>query len=75
MNIYIKTYTSTQTSCCCQDKTMVSDNFKRNLYHFNMRKVEHGQLFHIKMKVFVKYPVILISSFESDHFKMIADLP
>ena len=30
--------------------TMVSDNFKRNLHHFNMKKVEHVQLFHIKMK-------------------------
>ena len=36
-------------SLCRQDKTMVSDNFKRNL-HFNMKKVEHVQLFHIKMK-------------------------
>ena len=35
--------------CCCQDKTMVSDNFKRNLHHVNMKKVEHVQLFHIKM--------------------------
>ena len=32
------------------DKTIVSDNFKRNLHHFNMKKVEHVQLFHIKMK-------------------------
>ena len=49
-NIYVKTYTSMQISRCRQDKTMVSDNFKRNLHHFNMKKVEHVQLFHIKMK-------------------------
>ena len=30
-----------QIYCCRQDKTMVSDNFKRNLHHFNMKKVEH----------------------------------
>ena len=39
-----------QISLCSQDKTMVFDNFKRNLHHFNMKKVEHVQLFHIKMK-------------------------
>ena len=39
-----------QISRCLQDKTMVPDNFKRNLHHFNMKKVEHVQLFHIKMK-------------------------
>ena len=40
-----------QISRCRQDKTMVSDNFKsKNLHHFNMKKVEHVQLFHIKMK-------------------------
>ena len=39
-----------QISRCCQDKTMVSDNFKRNLYHFNMKNVEHVQLFRIKME-------------------------
>ena len=39
-----------QISCCRKDKAMVSDNFKRNLHHFNMKKVEHVQLFHIKMK-------------------------
>ena len=49
-NIYVKTYTSMQISRCRQDKTMVSDNFTRNLHHFNMKKVEHVQLFHIKMK-------------------------
>ena len=49
-NIYVKTYTSMQISRCRQDKTMVSDNFKRILHHFNMKKVEHVQLFHIKMK-------------------------
>ena len=38
-----------QISRCRQDKTMVFDNFKRNL-HFKMKKVEHVQLFHIKMK-------------------------
>ena len=37
-------------SPCRQDKIMVSDNFKRNLHHFNMEIVEHVQLFHIKMK-------------------------
>ena len=35
---------------CRQDETMVSDNFKINLHHFDMKKVEHVQLFHIKMK-------------------------
>ena len=39
-----------QISLCHQDKTMVSDNFNRNLHHFNMKKVEHVQLFCIKMK-------------------------
>ena len=39
-----------ETSSCRQDKTMVSDNFKRNLCHFNMKKVEHVRLFHVKMK-------------------------
>ena len=40
-----------QISRCRQDKTtMVSDNFKRNLHYFKMNKVEHVQLFHIKMK-------------------------
>ena len=33
-----------------QNKTMVPDNFKRNLYHFNVKEVEHVQLFHIEMK-------------------------
>ena len=37
-NIYIKTYTSMKISSDHQDKTMVSDNFKRN--HFNPKKVE-----------------------------------
>ena len=49
-NIYVKTFTSMNISCCRQDKTVVSDNFKRNLHHFNMKKVEHAQLFGIKMK-------------------------
>ena len=35
---------------CCQGKTMVSDNFKRDLHHFDMKKVEHVQLLSIKMK-------------------------
>ena len=39
-----------QISRCRQDKTIVSGNFKRNLHHFNMMKVEHVQLFHVKMK-------------------------
>ena len=43
--IYLKTYTSMQISCCRQDETMVPDNFKRNLHRFNMKKVEHIQLF------------------------------
>ena len=47
-DIYINS--SMQISHCRQDKTMVSDDFKRNLHHFNMKKVEHVQLFHIKMK-------------------------
>ena len=49
-NIYVKTYTSMQFFRCRQDKTMVCVNFKRNLHHFNVKKVEHVQLFHIKMK-------------------------
>ena len=64
-NIYVKTYTSMQIFRCCQDKTMVSDSFKRNLDHSKMEKVEHVKLFHIKMKevkssFFVKYMVISI---------------
>ena len=47
---YVKTYTSTQISRCRQGKTAVPDNFKRNLHHFNMKKVEHVQLFHIRTK-------------------------
>ena len=39
-----------QISLFCQDKAMVSDNFKRNPHHFNMKKVEQFQFFHIKMK-------------------------
>ena len=39
-----------QISRCRQDKTVVSDNFKRNLHHFNMKKIELVQLFYIKMK-------------------------
>ena len=46
----IKTYKSMQISRCSEDKTKVSGNFKRNLHHFNMKKVEHVQLFHTKMK-------------------------
>ena len=38
-----------QISRCLLDEIIVSDNFKRNHY-FNMKKVEHVQLFHIKMK-------------------------
>ena len=38
-----------QISPCCQNK-MVSDNFKRNPPHFSVKKVEHVQLFHIKIK-------------------------
>ena len=49
-NNYIKTNRRMQISRCRQNKTMVSDNFKRNLHHFNMKKVEHVQLFNIKMK-------------------------
>ena len=44
-----------QISRCRQDKAMVSDNFKRNLHHVNMKKVEH-----VKSSFFVKYAVILI---------------
>ena len=39
-----------QISRCRHGKTIVFDNFKRNLHHFNMKKVEHVQLFKIKMK-------------------------
>ena len=48
-DIYVNS--SMQIFRCGQDKTMVSDDFKRNLHHFNMKKVEHVQLFHTKMKV------------------------
>ena len=48
-NIYVKTYTSMHISRCRHDKTM-SDNFKINLHHFNIKKGEHVQFFHIKMK-------------------------
>ena len=60
----LKTYTSMQISRCRQDKTMVSDNFKRNLHHFNMKKVEHVQLFILKWKR-IKY------HFKNNYFKMI----
>ena len=39
-----------QISRCRHDKTMVSDNFKTNIHHFDMKKVEYAQLFHIKME-------------------------
>ena len=39
-----------QISCFRQEKTMLPDNFKRNLHYFNMKKAEHVQLFHIIMK-------------------------
>ena len=60
-----KTYASMQISRCRQDKTVLSDNFKRNLHHFNMIKVEQAHLFDIKMKqsLFVKYTFILTWSF------------
>ena len=51
-----------QISRCHWAKTMVLDNFKRNLHHFNMKKVEHFQLFHLKTKgheiiIFCKYTI------------------
>ena len=39
-----------QTSRCHHGKTMVFDNLKRNLRHFDVKKVEDVQLFNIKMK-------------------------
>ena len=39
-----------QISHCCQGKTMLSNNFRRNPHNFIIKKVEHVQLFHIKMK-------------------------
>ena len=36
-----------QISRCRQHERMVPDNFKRNLHHFNMKKVEH-----VKMNIF-----------------------
>ena len=30
-----------QISRCRQDKTMVPDNFKSNLHHFDMKEVEY----------------------------------
>ena len=47
-DIYVNS--SMLISSCLQDKAMVFDDFKRNLRHFNMKKVEHVQLFHMKMK-------------------------
>ena len=49
-NINRKTYTSMQMSRCLQDKTMVSDNFKRNLHHFNMKKLNMLKCFIWKWK-------------------------
>ena len=49
-DIHINTYTSIQISNCGQNETMVSDDSKRNLRHFNMKIVELAQFFHIKMK-------------------------
>ena len=39
-----------QVSRCHYGKTMVFDNSKRNLRHFDVKKVEDAQLFNIKMK-------------------------
>ena len=46
----MNTYASIQISSCGQNETKVSDDLKRNLHHFNMKKVELAQCFHIKMK-------------------------
>ena len=69
-NIDVKPYTSMQISCCCQGKTMVPDNFKRNLYHFNKKEAEHVMFRlsilnwkRIKPSFFEKYMIILIWSF------------
>ena len=43
-------FIQTNISRCRQDQAIVSDNFKRNLHHFNMKKVKHVQFFHVKMK-------------------------
>ena len=48
-DIHINTYASIQISSCGQNETTVSDDLKRN-HHFNMKKVELAQCFHIKMK-------------------------
>ena len=37
-------------SRCRQDETLVPDNFKRNLHHFNVKKIEDVHFFLIKMK-------------------------
>ena len=58
---------------------MVSNNSKRNLHHFNMKKVEHVQLFHIKMKeehvqlfhIKMKEDQIIIFCKIHGHFNMI----
>ena len=39
-----------EISLCRKEKTMVSANFKRNLNHFNVKKVQYVQFF-----LFVKY--------------------
>ena len=56
-----------QISRCRQDKSIVSDNFKRNPHHFNMKKVEHVQPFRIKMK---EDSIIIFCKFHG-HFNMI----
>ena len=59
-NIYVKTYTSMQISRCPHDKTMLSDNFKRNFIILIRRKLNmfifctihgHCSFAHFKMLV------------------------
>ena len=75
-NVYVKTCTSMQISRCHQDKTMVSDNFKRIFIILRLRKLNMFNFFilkwkRIKLSFFVKHTVILIWSFKNDHFKII----
>ena len=49
-SIFVKTYTRMQFSCCRQDKAMLWDNLKRNLHHFNMKKLSMFNFFTLKWK-------------------------
>ena len=61
-----KEYASIQIFRCHQHKTMVSDNFNRNVHHCNMKKVEHNSTFSYYnergLNRHLKYTAILIWS-------------